>query len=540
MNDESSAVAKLHQLSTDPSINKLLNDIVEPLRKYTETQNKRMNELILIGVALSSTRNLDVLLEMIVDKAREFTNADGGTLYLVNDDETHLDFSIIQTESLGFRMGGATGGKITFPSVPLMVDGEPNNSNVCASVANSGRLVSIPDVYEVDGYDFQGTRGFDAGNNYRSKSMLVVPLLNHEFEIIGVLQLINARNIENGETIEFDSEYLVLTESLASQAAVALTNARLINDMQELFESFIQTIASAIDEKSPYTGGHITRVANLTVDIAKRMNDAATGYYAETNFNEDVLAELRIAAWLHDTGKITTPEYVVDKRTKLETIFDRKELVRFRFELAMANARNEADSDAKIAKLKDDLEYVMGSNATGEFISDEKLARLKEIGETKLMTSQGEETLLTENELYNLCIRKGNLTAEERKVIENHALMTIRLLEKLPFPKKLRNVPSIAGAHHEKLNGKGYPLGLTGDQITLQARIMALADIFEALTAKDRPYKDPKKMSEVMRIIGFFVKDNELDANLVEFFIEENMHIEYAKEHLDIEQLDIE
>lgn len=540
MNDEKSMVAKLHQLSTDPLINKLLNDIVNPLKKYTETQAKRMNELILIGVALSSTRNLNVLLELIVDKAREFTNADGGTLYLINDEETHLDFSIVQTESLGFRMGGASGTSITIPSVPLNLDGKPNHSHVCASVANSGRLVSIPDVYEVEGYDFQGTRGFDQGNNYRSKSMLVVPLLNHEFEIIGVLQLINARELSTGETIEFDTEYLVLTEALASQAAVALTNARLINDMEELFEAFIRTIASAIDEKSPYTGGHITRVANLTVDIANRINEINSGFYADTKFSEDILSELRIAAWLHDTGKITTPEYVIDKRTKLETIFDRKEMVRYRFELAMANARHEDNAEAKIEKLKDDLEYVMGSNATGEFISDEKLARLKEISEIKVMTSQGEETILTENELYNLCIRKGNLTAEERKVIENHALMTIKLLEQLPFPKKLRDVPSIAGAHHEKLNGKGYPLGLAGDEINIQARIMTLADIFEALTAKDRPYKDPKKMSEVMRIVGFMVKDNELDKNLVDFFIDQKMHIEYAKEHLDPQQLDMD
>jgi len=252
------------------------------------------------------------------------------------------------------------------------------------------------------------------------------------------------------------------------------------------------------------------------------------------------MSELRIAAWLHDTGKITTPEYVIDKRTKLETIFDRKELVRYRFELAMANAQHENDSEAIINKLKDDLEYILGSNATAEFVSDEKLARLKEIGETKVMTSQGEETLLTENELYNLSIRKGNLTAEERKIIENHALMTIKLLEQLPFPKKLSNVPPIAGAHHEKLNGKGYPLGLTADQINIQARIMALADIFEALTAKDRPYKEPKKLSEVMRILGFMVKDTELDSDLVNFFIEEKMHIEYANEHLDPVQVDLD
>lgn len=540
----------MFELSDNRQINRLLNNIVKPLKEYTETQTQNFFELVKIGVALSSVRGLDQLLEMIVEKARAFTNSDGGTLYLVNDDETALNFTIVQTESVGFRMGGITGGPVTLPPVQLHDGDEPNNSHVCAYVANSGEPVNIADVYTVEGFNFEGARNFDKMNNYRSKSMMVIPMRDHQDEIIGVLQLLNARN-SKGETIPYAEEYQSLTEALASQAAVSITNTRLISDLQNLFESFIKTIAAAIDEKSPYAGGHIERVANLTMVIASRINEATEGKYADVHFTDDELSELRLAAWLHDTGKITTPEYVVDKRTKLETIFDRKELVRLRFELAMANRKtgngNQPSADNEPTgvsvdeeQMMKDMEFILQSNETGEFLPDENIERLKALSQMQIQTSKGPEPLLTDDELYNLSIRKGNLTNEERDVINNHALITIKLLEQLPFPKKLKNVPFYAGAHHEKLNGKGYPLGLTADQIPLQARIMALADIFEALTAKDRPYKKPMKMSQALRILGFMVKDGELDPELVDFFLNEKIYVEYAREHLDPDKLDVE
>jgi HD-GYP domain-containing protein (c-di-GMP phosphodiesterase class II) len=550
------------QLSSDRQINHLLSDVVSRLKEYTEAQSEHINQLAKIGVMLSSTRNLPRLLETIVDQARSFTDCDGGTLYMRSADEKALEFKIVQNDTLKTRMGGATGDSINWPPVPLMVEGKPNNANVSAYVANSGKIVNIADVYEVEGFNFERTRQFDAGNRYRSKSMLVIPMRDHENEIIGVLQLINALDPDTKETIPFAPEYVEMTESLASQAAVAITNARLIHDLQNLFESFIQTIATAIDEKSHYTGGHITRVANLTMDIAHRVNDIKEGFFAETHFTDDELTELRIAAWLHDTGKITTPEYVVDKRTKLETIFDRKELVRMRFELAVTNARQRlaevtgnltsvgrsdaelervrAESEAQIKTLLDEYNFVMSCNATQEFVPDAVIERLNGVSNNFVETSHGPEPMLTENELYNLSIRKGNLTKEERQIMENHCAMTIKMLEKLPFPRKMRNVPFIAGAHHEKLNGKGYPNHLQGTQIPLQARIMTLADVFEALTAKDRPYKEPKKMSEVLKILGFMVKDNELDANLIQFFIDQKLHIEYAHKYLDPTQLDVQ
>ncbi len=549
------------ELSSDRQINALLNDMVSRLREYTETQVQHINKLAKIGVALSSTRNLDQLLEMILDEARAFTNCDAGTLYLVNDEERTARHTIVQTESMGIRMGGATGQAINWPPVPLEIDGEPNNSNVCAYVANSGEMVNIPDVYEVEGFDFQGPRKFDKDTGYRTRSMMVIPMRNHEGDIIGVMQLINALDTETGESIPFASEFEELSEALASQAAVALTNAQLISNLENLFESFIQTIATAIDEKSHYTGGHIERVANLTIDIAERINKTDKSPYAEIHFNEDEMKELRLAGWLHDTGKITTPEYVVDKATKLETIFDRLELVRTRFELAKAKVQLQA-SEAKAAlmmsgakrekhenkvkgteeiiqKLDEDLEFVTKWNVSGEFMSDEIIARMESIAADTVEMDKGVEHLLSENELYNLEIRKGTLTTEEREKINNHVVMTRKMLDQVPFPKKIRNVPFIAGAHHEKLNGKGYPDGLTAEQIPLQVRILSLADVFEAMTASDRPYLPTKPLSQVLKILGFMVKDGELDADLVQFFLDEEMHLEYAREHLDPSRIDI-
>jgi len=568
MSTDTGSVAKnLLDLSTHPQINRLLNDVVSRLKSYTEIQTRQLNELTKIGVALSGTRNLDNLLEMILDKARAFTNADGGSLTLIDDDETILYYSIVHNESMDTRLGGASGGPVDkkiFEDIPLYIDGKPNSTKVSAYVATSGKMVNIPDVYEVEGFDFQGPRKFDMATDYRTMSMMVIPMRNHLNEIIGVLQLINAQDFITGETIPFAQEYELLTESLASQAAVALTNARLINDMEELFESFIKTIASAIDEKSSYTGGHIERVAILTMDIAYHINSATTGKYADTHFTDNELEELRLAAWLHDTGKITTPEYVVDKRTKLETIFDREEVVHLRFELAKANIkmkaaeasagqehhnllkaevrRIRAEAQKELKQLDNDLAFIVGSNFTSEFVPDEKIERLKEIAKQKVEISDGSEPILTENELYNLCIRKGNLTPEERNVINNHAVMTYKLLSQMPFPKRLKNVAFLAGAHHENLNGKGYPNGLKGDQIPLQARILKLADGFEALTSKDRPYQHgkPRKLSGAVKILGFAVKDTELDPDLVQFFLDERIHIEYAKQYLSPFQIDME
>ena len=330
---ESISDPDVSSLSKDKKLNSLLHSIMSEISSYAEDQIKHISKLAQIGLALSSEKNISKLLELIVDEARALANADGGTLYIIDDDNAHLRFEILQNDSMDIRMGGTSGVDITFPKVPMYIAGEPNHSNVSSHVALSGETVNIPDVYEAEGFDFRGPRKYDEASGYRSKSMLVIPLKNHENDIIGVLQLLNAMDPETGEIKEFSADYVDLIASLASQAAVALTNTQLIIDLKDLFYSFIQTIATAIDEKSPYTGGHINRVVELSMMITEKINEAESGPFKDISLNQDEIEELRIAAWMHDVGKITTPEYVIDKSTKLQTIYDGINIVELRFGL---------------------------------------------------------------------------------------------------------------------------------------------------------------------------------------------------------------
>ncbi len=511
----------------------------------------QVQNLVRIGTALSSERNIDVLLEMIVEESRRFTCADGGTLYVVSDDGSSLDWKILHNETMGTRMGGTSGQPIQLPPVPLIVDGAPNTNNVCAACANTGKPINIPDAYEVEGYDFSGTRLYDETNNYRSKSFLVVPLRNHEDDIIGVLQLINATDLERDEVIPFSEESQELVVALASQAAVAITNAQLIRDLRSLFDAFIQAIATAIDEKSPYTAGHVRRVADLTMRIAGEINRSKDEVWIDTKFSVEELEELRIAAWMHDVGKITTPEYVVDKATKLQTIHDRIEIVQARWEIlkrdltieALKQRLSEADGDAalngldeSLSELDAEFDFIREANRGGEFTADEKIDRLADLSKRQVTIRGDSQPVISDDELYNLSIRKGTLTDEERSIIQNHAAVSIKMLSQLPFSKALKHVPEYAGAHHEMLNGTGYHSGWTADQMPLQARILAVADIFEALTASDRPYREPMRLSKALDILGYMVKDGELDPEIFELLVSSGLVEAYAKQELRADQ----
>ena len=525
-------------------------------------QQKYIKQLAEIGLALSAEKNISKLLEMIVDEARDLSNADAGTLYIVDDDKMHLCFEIMQNDTIKTRMGGTSGIEITLPKVPLYINGQPNHSNVSSYTALTGEIVNIPDVYEAEGFDFTGPKKYDLTTGYRSKSMLVIPMKNHENEIIGVLQLLNAKDIKTGELVSFFTEYVNLVASLASQAAVALTNTQLIQDLKNLFYSFIKSIATAIDEKSPYTGGHIKRVVFLTMMLAEEINKAADGPFKDIYFNEDEMEELRLAAWMHDVGKITTPEYVIDKSTKLQTISDRISLIETRFYLIAKLIENKyLNKKIKVLKkgeniktetqridqelcdetglLYNELDFIKTCNNPGESMDDDKITRIKEIAEKIYLLDNKKHYYLTEDEVKNLCIRKGSLTKEERKIIENHATMTLRMLKQLPFPRKLANVPEYAAAHHEKLDGSGYPRGLTEKEMPFQSRIMAVADIFEALTAKDRPYRKPMKLSQALKIMGFMKKDKHIDPDIYDLFINNHLFYDYAKKEMIPEQVDV-
>ncbi|MDO9566163.1 MAG: HD domain-containing phosphohydrolase [Candidatus Desulfaltia sp.] len=525
-------------------------------------QQKQIKQLAEIGLALSGEKNINKLLEMIIDEARDLSNADAGTLYTVDGDKLHLSFEIMQNDSMKIRMGGTSGNKITLPKVPLYINGRPNHSNVSSYTALTGETINIPDVYKASGFDFTGPRKYDATTGYRSKSMLVIPMKNHENDIIGVLQLLNAKNIKTGKVVSFPAKYVNLIASLASQAAIVLTNTQLIHDLKNLFYSFIKSIATAIDEKSPYTGGHIRRVVFLTMMIAEEINKSHDGPFKDIYFNEDEIEELRLAAWMHDVGKITTPEHVVDKSTKLETIYDRIFLIETRFNLIAGLIKkrylkqkielliNEENSKDKIKRIEqvlgdeiktlyDELDFIKECNKTKEFMDDDKIKRVKNIAKKTYSLNNEEHYYLTEDEVKNLCIRKGTLTEEERKIVENHAEMTLKILKQIPFPKKLANVPKYAASHHEKLDGSGYPRGLTAKEMPFQLRIMVIADIFEALTAKDRPYKQPINLSLAIKIMEYMKKDKHIDSDIYDLFIKERLFYDYAKKEMFSEQIDM-
>ncbi|MBI3794800.1 MAG: GAF domain-containing protein [Nitrospinae bacterium] len=540
----------------DKRLEQLLEIMQSEIKNYALQTSAEINRLSEIGIALSSEHDLDKLLEMIVDEARRFSNADAGTLYLLDGDKLH--FKILQNDTFKVRMGGTSGNEIKLPPVPMA------KTNVSAFCALTGETVNIPDVYHAEGFDFTGPRKYDEATGYRSKSMLVVPMTNQDKEIIGVLQLLNAKDIKVGEVIAFGDEFVALTKSLASQAAVAVTNARLLRDMENLFDSFVTVMATAIDERSPYTSGHIKKVAELGIMMCETLNEINEGKHPDlkltnpdkfkgVSYSKDQLKEMKIAGWMHDIGKITTPVHVVDKATKLETITDRIALVTQRFHTIMEMHRaewqarkvaileqgesreglatEEAAFNEQIAKLKDDLAFITSTNKGGEFMDDGKVARIKEIASRKFVRDGLEQNYLTEDEALNLCIRKGTLLDSERKIMQDHIVVTIKMLEKIPFTKKLANVTKFAGSHHECLDGTGYPKNLKGDEIPLEGRLLSLVDFYEALTASDRPYKKPMPIKKAFEILQMEAEHNKLDKDLLELFVKAGIHEKFIKKY---------
>ncbi|MGN2389898.1 HD domain-containing phosphohydrolase [Pelomicrobium sp. G1] len=677
----------------------------------------RLEELNAVGSALSKEKDLSSLLEAILKAAKRITHAEAGTLYLMEGGE-RLRFELVHNDALGIAMGGTSGVPIPFYPVRLYDDaGRPNNSMVVAFAALRGETVNIPDAYAAEGFDFSGTRNFDAKTGYRSKSFLAVPMKNHEKETIGVLQLINAKDRLTGEIVPFSDADRRLAESLASQAAIALTNRQLIGQLERLFESFIGLINAAIDEKSPYTAGHCQRVPVLTMMFADAVCAVAAGPFKDFTMTDADRYELKIAGLLHDCGKVTTPVHIVDKATKLQTIFDRIHLIDTRFEVLKRDAeiamlrqlmaldtascnllpsleregssaragprpgasprpipsaltpvpslrgerslpvsfsssllthqgdRNPAQSASshlssplggaspssssspqrgeengpvplslwekvsgedspgtvgcasahrsggnsdepvrfaslntpdrkagyasaprpgisslwlenapraerraaierecreRLAQIEADRDFLRKCNLGVEAMRPEDQVRVRQIASRYTWTdATGKEVpFLTDDEVENLTIKKGTLTAKEREIINHHIVVTLRMLESLPWPAHLKNVPEYAGGHHERVDGKGYPRGLTKDRMSVQARMMAIADIFEALTAADRPYKRGKTLSEALSILGQFALNGHIDPDLFQVFVREKVYLRYAKQFLEPEQID--
>jgi len=522
---------------------------------------RRLEQLNSIGTALSRERDITRLLERIVLAAKTLTHADGGTLYRMSEDGKSLRFEILRTESLQIEMGGSSGNPINFPDLPLYTEaGERNDSLVAAYSALHKQTVNIADAYTA-AFDFSGTRGFDERTGYRSQSFLSVPLTDPEGEVLGVLQLINAVQPETGKVVPFSGTDQSLAESLASQAAIAITNRNLAIQLEELFESFINLINLAIDEKSHYTGGHCQRVPALTMLLAEAVNGTTEGPLAGFTMDDRDRYELKIAGLLHDCGKITTPVHVVDKATKLQTLCDRIDLIDTRFEvlkrdqeiaalraqLALRDVKDPtaeallaADSRSGIEALDADRAFLRATNRGAESMQDADLQRVRDIGSANTWRNVAgvEAEFLSADEVENLTIRAGTLTSAERETINYHIVATIKMLEQLPWPKHLKKVPEYAGGHHERMDGKGYPKGLTREQMSVQARLMGIADIFEALTASDRPYKKGMKLSQAMAIMHKFRCNGHIDPDLFDVFLREGVYLRYAQQFLDPSQID--
>jgi len=520
----------------------------------------RLEQLTELSVELSKNHDIPLLLENILKAAKRITHADGGTLYRINADKKSLCFHISMNDSLNMYLGGASGQAANIPDIPLLdEEGNKNVQAVAAYAANTGLSVNIRDVYQVDVFNFSGMRQFDEKYHYHSESFLAVPMQNHEGELIGVLQLINAKNLDSGQTQPFTPTDQRFIEALASQAAMAITNQELILRLENLFESFIKLINIGIDEKSPHTGRHCEHVPHLTMMLADAAHAVVEGPFADFKMTARDRRELWIAGLLHDCGKIATPVHVVEKATKLETIFDRIHLMDTRFEVlkrdakiraltekyeAAANANRIAEIEqqlqAEVTRLNEDRDFLRFANIGAEAMSPEDQQRVDDIAMRYRWTGpdEVERDVLNQEEVANLKIRSGTLNPQERLIINNHIVTTIKMLESLPWPKHLEHVPEYAGGHHERMDGQGYPRGLRGDQMSVPARMMAIADIFEALTAKDRPYKAANTLSESLRLLGGFAERGHIDSDLFHVFVRSKVYLQYAQRFMDPAQID--
>lgn len=580
-----------------------------------QSQEQEYRKLLDISLALSTEHNSTQLMERILSEAISLCNADGGTLYRVIDEDRRLAFEIMHNDSLNIHKGGVSGIPIELPPVELYDpdSGEENHKNVASFCAHSKRTINIEDAYQEEGFDLTGTKSFDKATGYRSQSFLTIPLYNNEGRVIAVIQLLNAQDSSTGKVIPFSPKLQPIVEALAAQAAVALDNQLLVEAQKNLLASFIKLMANAIDAKSAYTGGHCQRVPVLTDMLAEAAINQTEGVFSDFDLSEEEIYEVHIAGLLHDCGKITTPEHIVDKATKLEAIYDRIHEIRTRFEVLKRDAKIELlekrlalqpGEDAseleqayatKLEQLDQDFAFVAECNIGGEFMAEEKMERLDEIAkhtwqrtlsdrigighiEKARKDSAGPEAslpvteslledrkehrfprrdtslfeaenpygfhmeppadLYNHGELHNLKIKRGTLTDEDRFKINDHIVQTIVMLDQLQFPRNLQRVPEYAGGHHEKMDGTGYPRRLSSEQMSWPAKMMAVADIFEALTASDRPYKLPKTLSESIKIMSFMAKDQHIDKDVFELFLRSGLYLEYAKKFLNAEQID--
>jgi len=585
-----------HELAAVSKAQILTHEMIQARTMDLKKSQVKLARLVESGISLSREQDRNVLLLNVLNSAREIAHCAAATMFLKTENST-LTFALRTSED-----------HLPTKEIPLFdEDGRPNDRFVVVHAALLNETVIIDDVYTETRFDLSGTKRFSEDSGLHTVSILTVPLSPREGEVVGVIQLLNALDPESGAVIPFPKELIGFVEALAAQSAIALENQDLIEAQRLMVDSLIQLIAGSIDIKSPYTGGHCERVPELAIMLAEAASNTRDGPLADFSFKtDDEWREFRIGAWLHDCGKVTTPEYVVDKATKLETIHNRIHEIRTRFEILLRDARihqleaiaNGADSVEAMAQFKarqvqlgDDFSFIAECNLGGEFMAPEKIDRLRKIAATtwlrhfddRLGLAHGElkryadtpvqlpvtehlledkphhiiqrppthvsdpkwgfkvempEHLYNQGELHNLSISRGTLTEEERFKINEHVMQSLIMLEQLPLPKNLKRVPEYAGTHHETLIGTGYPRKLNAKELSIPMRIMAVADIFEALTASDRPYKKAKTLSESIDILSFFKKDKHIDPDIFNLLLTSGVFKRYAEKFLLAEQID--
>lgn len=518
----------------------------QDLRDRLEVHEAEFAQLLKIGISLSSERDIDVLLETILTRARELTGSDAGSLYLLENDDTgnpKLRFVLAQNDSREVNLN------------EFVMDA--TRESLAGYVALDAKTLNIDDSYDIpEDSPYRFDKKFDEETGYRTRSMLVLPMLTHRDEVIGVLQLINRKidfdkKLEDEddfgeEVIPFDQRTETLARSLGSQAAVSLENTRLYESIKNLFEGLVKASAKAIEARDPTTSGHSNRVASLTVSLAETVNKVEEGPFADTTFTRDQLMALKYAGLLHDFGKIGVREAVLVKEKKLypwemQAVVDRFKYVKILLELEYARmkldmfpgeteelekefAQLDAELEETLARFDEYLEAVKKANEPA-FLEGEVASILKEIGDATFPTEDGEEMpLLSEEEIKRLSIKKGSLSEEERKEIESHVEHSYGFLREIPWTTALAEVPEIAYLHHEKLDGNGYPRGLSADDLSVQARMMCIADIFDALTASDRPYKPAVPVEKALDILSDMAEKGHLDKDLLVLFVEQGVY----------------
>ena len=519
----------------------------DQLERQLGERTLELQQVADVGAALSTVRDHSVLLTMILSKARELSRADAGSLYLLDTvgGRKVLRWKLAQNDSIDVEQ---------FEEKVLPI----TRKSLAGYVAMTGETLVIDDAYNLPAdAEYEINRSFDEKNGYLTKSLLVFPMTTHQGEIIGVLQLINRRRRGaparlTAETVpdnvyEFDTDTADIMRALASQAAVSIENNLLYESIERLFEGFVTAAVTAIEQRDPTTSGHSFRVADLTVELARVVDRIDEGEYRDVRFSPDHIREIRYASLLHDFGKVGVREQVLIKEKKLYPL--QIEMIRSRFEFAMKNIENEAnrrkidylvanghagyedfaarvDAEAaeEILRLQKDFSFVAQSNEP-TVLPEGEFNYLQALATREYVDYRGQRKLLLDpEEARVLSIRKGNLDATERLEIESHVTHTFNFLQKIPWTRDLAAVADIAYAHHEKLNGRGYPRKLTAADIPIQSRMMTVSDIYDALTASDRPYKRAVPTERALDILKMEMKEGLLDQSLVATFIEAKVY----------------